>query len=194
MTLCTRYAGAGVFLGTRSSPTSPSPDLQCIGGHSAGVWTFDFSALKDNLLPLLYSGWFSSISFKSYPQLSWPVRSFSIEYAKQYHTVVHSIECPLLCRFCAESPPPAFITLYTMSSLAIRVASSAARRAGSLLRAIQAHPPSCPCHSNPSHHHQGISPLRSSKRSFATPLDHSQQKEYAFEMVRGYRKTVWGEC
>jgi hypothetical protein len=104
MTLCTRYAGAGVFLGTRSSPTSPPPDLHCIGGHSVGVWTFDFSALKDNLLPVLYNVWFSSISFKGYPQLSWPVRSFLIQHAKQYHTVVHSIGRPLLCYFCVESP------------------------------------------------------------------------------------------
>jgi hydroxyacid-oxoacid transhydrogenase len=64
-----------------------------------------------------------------------------------------------------------------------------AKRASSLLRTIQfAHPPSCPCHSNPGHHHHGLPSIssslsRTSKRSYATPLEPSMQKEYAFEMA-----------
>ncbi|KAK4160032.1 sulfite reductase [NADPH] flavoprotein component-like protein [Cladorrhinum sp. PSN259] len=57
------------------------------------------------------------------------------------------------------------------------------------------HPPSCPCHGNPSHHHHAThkpSALISrfaersnnaSKRGYATPRDNSQLKEYAFEMA-----------
>lgn len=57
-----------------------------------------------------------------------------------------------------------------------------------MLRTVQyAHPPSCPCHSNPGHHHQGhaITPYarRSPSRGYATPQDSSQLKEYAFEMA-----------
>ncbi|PGH01005.1 hypothetical protein AJ80_09081 [Polytolypa hystricis UAMH7299] len=75
-----------------------------------------------------------------------------------------------------------------MSFPSIRVAVSAASRATSLLRTVQfTHPPSCPCHSNPSHHHHH-SPSSSSRlsqhvRHLATPLDPSHQKEYAFEMA-----------
>ncbi|KAK7538852.1 iron-containing alcohol dehydrogenase-domain containing protein [Phyllosticta citricarpa] len=79
----------------------------------------------------------------------------------------------------------------------IRVAPTRAARALSLLRTIQySHPPSCPCHANPSHHHHSpgsahsllsslnASPERPShRRNFATPIDASQQKEYAFEMA-----------
>ncbi|KAE9576247.1 Hydroxyacid-oxoacid transhydrogenase [Colletotrichum fructicola] len=70
----------------------------------------------------------------------------------------------------------------------LRVIPNAASRAVSLLRTIQAHPPSCPCHTNPGHHHNHSPlnftprPLRTSSRGFATPVDHSQ-KEYAFEMA-----------
>ncbi|KAI9844155.1 MAG: hypothetical protein M1837_005755 [Sclerophora amabilis] len=67
---------------------------------------------------------------------------------------------------------------------AIRVAPTAARRAQNLLRTIQySHPPSCPCHSNPGHHHHTPSLLNHAKRSLATPVDASRQKEYAFEMA-----------
>lgn len=75
--------------------------------------------------------------------------------------------------------------------VALRVAPSAATRAVSLLRTVQyAHPPNCPCHSNPGHHHhQHAKPQvdryaqhRSQKR-FASVLDSSQQTEYAFEMA-----------
>lgn len=60
-----------------------------------------------------------------------------------------------------------------------------------LLRTIQyTHPPSCPCHGNPSHHHhhQPSSELlahakRNLQRNYATPVDMSRQKEYAFEMA-----------
>jgi hydroxyacid-oxoacid transhydrogenase len=59
-----------------------------------------------------------------------------------------------------------------------------------LLRTIQyTHPPSCPCHGNPSyHHHQPSSGLlaqtkRNLQRNYATPVDSSRQKEYAFEMA-----------
>ncbi|KAI1760267.1 Dehydroquinate synthase-like protein [Hypoxylon sp. FL1150] len=77
---------------------------------------------------------------------------------------------------------------------AVRVAPSAATRAVSLLRTVQyAHPPSCPCHSNPGHHHHHAKPhidayaqhthQRTGRRGFASPVDPSQQKEYAFEMA-----------
>jgi hydroxyacid-oxoacid transhydrogenase len=66
----------------------------------------------------------------------------------------------------------------------------AATRAVSLLRTVQyAHPPNCPCHSNPGHHHHHAKPHveryaeRQSRRPFASALDASQQKEYAFEMA-----------
>src|SRR5256885_12656336 len=65
----------------------------------------------------------------------------------------------------------------------IRVARSKAQRSTSLLRAIQyTHPPSCPCHANPSHDH-GPSVLGKARRRLATPVDISRQKEYAFEMA-----------
>lgn len=67
--------------------------------------------------------------------------------------------------------------------LGIRVGSGAASRAANLLRAIQfVHPPDCACHSSPSHHHRTPSLLNHGKRSLATPIDSSRQKEYAFEM------------
>ncbi|EGD86483.1 hypothetical protein H112_04975 [Trichophyton rubrum D6] len=73
---------------------------------------------------------------------------------------------------------------------AVRVAPSAATRAFNLLRTVQyTHPPSCPCHSNPSHHHHQqqqpsqISAVARHVRNFASPVDASQQKEYAFEMA-----------
>jgi len=63
-------------------------------------------------------------------------------------------------------------------------------RAMNMLRTIQyTHPPSCPCHGNPSHHHhQPSSGLlahtkRNLQRNYATPVDISRQKEYAFEMA-----------
>ncbi|KAJ9132163.1 hypothetical protein NKR23_g11369 [Pleurostoma richardsiae] len=75
-------------------------------------------------------------------------------------------------------------------TFAVRVVPGAATRAVNLLRTVQyTHPPSCPCHSNPTHHHHhqhGQSSLlvqRSSRRSYATPQDVSQLKEYAFEMA-----------
>ncbi|KAI0894626.1 Dehydroquinate synthase-like protein [Annulohypoxylon nitens] len=77
---------------------------------------------------------------------------------------------------------------------AVRVAPTAASRAVNLLRTIQyTHPPNCPCHSNPGHHHHHARPQinayaehtqqRVGKRGFASPIDPSQQKEYAFEMA-----------
>ncbi|KAI0839665.1 Dehydroquinate synthase-like protein [Hypoxylon sp. FL0890] len=77
---------------------------------------------------------------------------------------------------------------------AVRVAPSAATRAVSLLRTVQyTHPPNCPCHSNPGHHHHHARPQidkyaqhtqqRTGRRGFASPIDPSQQKEYAFEMA-----------
>ncbi|KAI1446150.1 Dehydroquinate synthase-like protein [Annulohypoxylon stygium] len=76
----------------------------------------------------------------------------------------------------------------------VRVAPTAASRAVNLLRTIQyTHPPNCPCHSNPGHHHHHARPQinayaehtqqRVGKRGFASPIDPSQQKEYAFEMA-----------
>lgn len=75
-----------------------------------------------------------------------------------------------------------------MSLSSIRIAPSAASRAVNLLRTVQfTHPPSCPCHSNPAHHHHRApstsSPLSKHARSLATPIDPSHQKEYAFEMA-----------
>ncbi|KAF2472558.1 Fe-containing alcohol dehydrogenase [Lindgomyces ingoldianus] len=67
---------------------------------------------------------------------------------------------------------------------AIRVSPTRAARALSLLRTVQfTHPPSCPCHSNPTHHHHGPTTVQQAKRHLATPIDISQQKEYAFEMA-----------
>jgi hydroxyacid-oxoacid transhydrogenase len=57
-----------------------------------------------------------------------------------------------------------------------------------LLRTIQyTHPPSCPCHGNPGHLHNPPTNLlshakKSLQRNYATPVDLSRQKEYAFEM------------
>ncbi|KAL1960352.1 hypothetical protein VTO42DRAFT_8312 [Malbranchea cinnamomea] len=67
---------------------------------------------------------------------------------------------------------------------AVRVAPSAATRAFNLLRTIQyTHPPSCPCHSNPGYHHHQPTSIAKHVRHMATPIDPSQQKEYAFEMA-----------
>ncbi|KAF2135541.1 uncharacterized protein K452DRAFT_323009 [Aplosporella prunicola CBS 121167] len=72
---------------------------------------------------------------------------------------------------------------------AIRIAPSRAARAVNLLRTIQyTHPPSCPCHSNPAHHHHSsFSPPLTSQprrsRGLATPTDPARQKEYAFELA-----------
>lgn len=63
-------------------------------------------------------------------------------------------------------------------------ALQAATRAVNLLRAVQFdHAPSCPCHSNPSHHHNHPNGLHAAVRRYATPQDHSHLKEYAFEMA-----------
>jgi len=72
-----------------------------------------------------------------------------------------------------------------MVAPAIRVASSAANRALNLLRTVQfTHPPNCPCHRNPSYHHQHTPSLMSHvKRHLATPTDPVREKEYAFEMA-----------
>ncbi|KAJ6188385.1 hypothetical protein N7519_003293 [Penicillium mononematosum] len=74
-----------------------------------------------------------------------------------------------------------------MVSPAIRVAPSAANRALNLLRTVQyTHPPNCPCHKNPNHHHnhqQTPSLLNHVKRRMSTPVDRSREKEYAFEMA-----------
>ncbi|KAF2729434.1 NAD-dependent methanol dehydrogenase [Polyplosphaeria fusca] len=67
---------------------------------------------------------------------------------------------------------------------AIRISPTRAARATSLLRTVQfTHPPSCPCHSNPAHHHHGPRSVHEARRHLATPLDTSRQKEYAFEMA-----------
>jgi hydroxyacid-oxoacid transhydrogenase len=65
---------------------------------------------------------------------------------------------------------------------AIRISPTRATRAVNLLRAVQfTHPPSCPCHANPSHHHHAS--VNQARRALATPIDKSQEKEYAFEMA-----------
>ncbi|KAI1166213.1 iron-containing alcohol dehydrogenase-domain containing protein [Nemania serpens] len=78
-------------------------------------------------------------------------------------------------------------------SAAIRVSPSAATRAASLLRTVQfTHPPNCPCHSNPGYHNHHARrqvdafahrTRETGRRGFASPMDPSQQKEYAFEMA-----------
>ncbi|KJX95343.1 Fe-containing alcohol dehydrogenase like protein [Zymoseptoria brevis] len=69
----------------------------------------------------------------------------------------------------------------------LRVAPTRAQQAVSLLRAVNSGSSTCPCHSNPgahAHSHGGLSnPFAGRKRSLATPVDSSQQKEYAFEMA-----------
>jgi hydroxyacid-oxoacid transhydrogenase len=65
----------------------------------------------------------------------------------------------------------------------IRVARTAAQRATALLRSTQAHPPSCPCHSNPGHHHHHPGMQAHAAKTLATPVDPARQKEYAFEMA-----------
>ncbi|CAD0099488.1 unnamed protein product [Aureobasidium mustum] len=65
---------------------------------------------------------------------------------------------------------------------AIRIAPTRAARALNLLRAVGTHGPGCPCHSNPGHHHNPLS-ITQGRRALATPVDYSQQKEYAFEMA-----------
>ncbi|KAF1953676.1 NAD-dependent methanol dehydrogenase [Byssothecium circinans] len=68
-------------------------------------------------------------------------------------------------------------------STSIRISPSRATRALNLLRTVQfTHPPNCPCHSNPSHHHNPQT-VTQARRALATPIDYSQQKEYAFEMA-----------
>ena len=67
---------------------------------------------------------------------------------------------------------------------AIRVAPTKAARAMNLLRAVQyTHPPNCPCHSNPGHHHHFKPAATQARRALATPVDVSRQKEYAFQMA-----------
>ena len=67
--------------------------------------------------------------------------------------------------------------------LTVRVAKNAATKSYNLLKAIQyTHPPACPCHASTGHH-QAPSLLSHSKRSLATPVDSSHQREYAFEMA-----------
>ncbi|KAI1612760.1 hydroxyacid-oxoacid transhydrogenase [Exophiala viscosa] len=68
-------------------------------------------------------------------------------------------------------------------SPAIRIARTAAQRSTSLLHAIQyTHPPNCPCHSNPNHHH-APAVFGEARRRLAMPVDYSRQKDYAFEMA-----------
>lgn len=67
---------------------------------------------------------------------------------------------------------------------ALRVAPTKAARALGLLRAVQyTHPPNCPCHSNPAHHHHFKPAATQARRQLATPTDVSRQKEYAFQMA-----------
>ena len=66
---------------------------------------------------------------------------------------------------------------------AIRIAPTKAQRALGLLRTINSGTSSCPCHSNPGHHHGPMNPYAGRRRSLATPVNSSQQKEYAFEMA-----------
>ncbi|KAF3933736.1 hypothetical protein ABW19_dt0205569 [Dactylella cylindrospora] len=69
-----------------------------------------------------------------------------------------------------------------------RVATTARNRALGLMRAINHTNKTCPCHGDASHHHahehsrHATNMLRQG-RTYATPVDTSQQKEYAFEMA-----------
>ncbi|KXL46316.1 hypothetical protein M433DRAFT_4704 [Acidomyces richmondensis BFW] len=67
----------------------------------------------------------------------------------------------------------------------IRVAPTRAQRAINLLRAVNSGTSTCPCHKTPSAHHPAhyVHPFGGKVRSLATPVDTSQQKEYAFEMA-----------
>ena len=73
----------------------------------------------------------------------------------------------------------------------IRISPTRATQALNLMRTIQAHPPTCPCHSNPGHHHSPLSgPSRFNSlsprqvtRNLATPIDSNAQTDYAFEMA-----------
>ncbi|KAF1807975.1 putative Fe-containing alcohol dehydrogenase [Eremomyces bilateralis CBS 781.70] len=76
---------------------------------------------------------------------------------------------------------------------AVRIAPTRAVRARNLLRTVQNHPPSCPCHSNPTYHQTQSSPhfhrhrprprsngLAQGLRRLATP---SPLPDYAFELA-----------
>jgi len=70
----------------------------------------------------------------------------------------------------------------------IRIAPTRAQHAINLLRAVNAGSSSCPCHSHSGGHvhprsHAPTNPFAGTRRSLATPVDPSQQKEYAFEMA-----------
>jgi len=65
-----------------------------------------------------------------------------------------------------------------------RVAQTSRSRAASLLRTIQLHPPSCPCHGNPMHPHNFAKAAATASRFIGTPgTEANRQKEYAFEMA-----------
>ncbi|KAK6526136.1 hypothetical protein TWF281_011172 [Arthrobotrys megalospora] len=69
-----------------------------------------------------------------------------------------------------------------------RVATTARNRALGLMRAINHTNKTCPCHGDPSHHHshehsRHATNILRNGRGYATPVDASQQKEYAFEMA-----------
>ncbi|KAL5611774.1 hypothetical protein BROUX41_000651 [Berkeleyomyces rouxiae] len=71
-------------------------------------------------------------------------------------------------------------------SVLIRTPRNAAGKALSLLRTIQyAHPPSCPCHSNPSHHHHNARtpPFQAALSALRAHSSSPPSKEYAFEMA-----------
>ena len=70
-----------------------------------------------------------------------------------------------------------------MPPLNIRVATNAATKSVNLLRAVQSHPPNCPCHVNPGPSHGSTGLPSQTKRLLATPLDASRKREYAFEMA-----------
>ncbi|QIX01909.1 hypothetical protein AMS68_007426 [Peltaster fructicola] len=65
----------------------------------------------------------------------------------------------------------------------IKIAPTRATQAFNLLRAVNSGSSTCPCHSNPGHHHGPQNPFAGKVRSLATPVDLSKQKEYAFEMA-----------
>ncbi|KAK6346527.1 hypothetical protein TWF696_006652 [Orbilia brochopaga] len=68
-----------------------------------------------------------------------------------------------------------------------RAASTARGRAVGLMRAINHANRSCPCHGDHAHHHAHEHARHAAKilqgRGYATPVDLSNQKEYAFEMA-----------
>lgn len=94
-------------------------------------------------------------------------------------------------RLLQECFPPYVACPHIRGTLHPANTPQAAARASSLLRTVQfSHPPSCPCHSNPSHHHHHrpgptsiLQQSAETNRRYATPADGPLSKDYAFELA-----------